>query len=493
MKSGYKYLLPIIACLFVLIYSSSTSPFFAEEGADSAVFKTMGLALLKGKIPYLDIFDHKGPVLYFIQAFGQWLVPGRLGIMLLQCISLAISLFLIYKIANLFVCAWKSFVTVIFSISILSAYYAVGNTCEEWELPFLCISTYLSIKFLSNYENGKHPPIYGFVYGLCFAAVFLIRPNDAVAQIGGVMLGVFLYLCIIHEYKNALINFCLFLCGVLFVSLPVFLWYAIHNAVCDMLYGLIGHNMLYSEGILTMLKSVFVLSKLSKFIWIVSIIIMAINAQKKKILFALIPMALFSMIFIGPRGYEHYYIATLCLYALWGALMVTQKNWQIVALSLCLFLCSQQSVIVVAKSRVKYSVKYVANYLAGKQVYVSEREFYEHSEKLFAYIPENEQDSIWNYNLMWDKHSYFSVLWHHGVVQSNYVTLHIMCAVDPNIMKRNNIYEHMPKWVLLNTGDDAFYYSDNDREYLMAEYDTVVAIPPNIGNLALFKKKEQPQ
>ena len=50
------------------IFAVNISPFTIYEGCDSCVFKQMGLAILSGKTPYLDLFDHKGPVIYFINA-----------------------------------------------------------------------------------------------------------------------------------------------------------------------------------------------------------------------------------------------------------------------------------------------------------------------------------------------------------------------------------------------------------------------------------------
>ena len=91
-KSGFLLLgMFATAVGFVLCFSYSTSPVYFHDGYDSAVFQTMGLALLHGKLPYVDLFDHKGPVLYFINAFGLWLGNGKLGIFVMQIIANTIS------------------------------------------------------------------------------------------------------------------------------------------------------------------------------------------------------------------------------------------------------------------------------------------------------------------------------------------------------------------------------------------------------------------
>lgn len=72
-------LLGIIAFLFVLIFSFSTSPLYPNYwGSDSAQFQTIGMAWASGKIPYRDIFDHKGPFIFWVNMLG-YKMGGRAG------------------------------------------------------------------------------------------------------------------------------------------------------------------------------------------------------------------------------------------------------------------------------------------------------------------------------------------------------------------------------------------------------------------------------
>ena len=52
-----------ISFIFTLIYSWTISPLFLGDGVDSSIFKTIGLGLTQGKLPYIDLFDHKGGLL----------------------------------------------------------------------------------------------------------------------------------------------------------------------------------------------------------------------------------------------------------------------------------------------------------------------------------------------------------------------------------------------------------------------------------------------
>ena len=61
----------VMGACFICLFSYSTSflyPFF--WGNDSAHFLTVGKAWGSGLIPYRDLFEHKGPIIYFIDLLG---------------------------------------------------------------------------------------------------------------------------------------------------------------------------------------------------------------------------------------------------------------------------------------------------------------------------------------------------------------------------------------------------------------------------------------
>ena len=70
----------VIVVLFLLALDSIIS----KPGGDSAIFIYVAQGILEGDIPYLDRWDHKGPLLYLLNLFGLlihdtwglWLVQG---------------------------------------------------------------------------------------------------------------------------------------------------------------------------------------------------------------------------------------------------------------------------------------------------------------------------------------------------------------------------------------------------------------------------------
>ena len=66
-----------IAALFLLIHSKSSPLYAMNDWVDVHCFFTMGRGILDGQVPYMDLYEQKGPVLYFLFALAA-LIDGAL-------------------------------------------------------------------------------------------------------------------------------------------------------------------------------------------------------------------------------------------------------------------------------------------------------------------------------------------------------------------------------------------------------------------------------
>lgn len=242
-KNIYLYLsFLIIAIVFLLRFSTSTSPLFIENGNDSAVFLMLGRFFHAGYTPYADFFDHKGPILIFIEALGYYLSPqnGRLGIFILQIINLFIIQLLIFKTAKLYLSNLYSYTTVIISLLFLRFTIEGGNLSEEYSLIFLILSLYITFKYYlstNSFISNKSM----FLLGICAAVIIWIRLNNT-ATICACL--IFIIIDQIKEYglKRTFLLFLSFLVGLVCISIPIILFFIYKNAFI----ALIDANFLFN-------------------------------------------------------------------------------------------------------------------------------------------------------------------------------------------------------------------------------------------------------
>lgn len=507
--SMHKKLLPVmvlglVAVSFLLIMSFSTSPLFLNEGMDSVVFKTMGRAWLDGRIPYRDIFDHKGPFLYLLNAFGQWMVPGRAGIFMLQCISFWMFLLCMWKTAAIFVGGWRRRLSMCLVLILAGAFFCEGNQCEEWMLPFIAWCLYLLIRDISGGRALSY--VECLSVGVSFAAVFLIRPNDAVMLIGGMTLGWFIVKTLYigdKTFISLLFPLLWMTAGVALITLPFVIYFAAEGAFKDFVYGLIGFNFLYAGGGDDGLSHLEVLwKKIVFFLPFACLLFVLYRTERKGLFGVLLPVVTLLLVLFGSSFFLHYFISLLPMYLVLFAVLLSKGLPRFYFASLCAF-------FVLASSGFRLGIKMTPNIfkacwqqprcnvkalMPGGQDVI--RNFYGETDKMWTHIPVNQHDSIWNYNLAWEggscvERSYFSAFWHAGLLQSNFVTYYRVLKEDPSIRSRNSLQHTRPLWIVLtHASDPEGFFAMDDYKFIEEQYRLIYHTDTTICDIELWRRKD---
>lgn len=64
-KESKFYIFNIVSSIiFLLLFSPYTTPLNPYYGYDDNIFMIIGQGINKGYVPYKDLFDHKGPILF---------------------------------------------------------------------------------------------------------------------------------------------------------------------------------------------------------------------------------------------------------------------------------------------------------------------------------------------------------------------------------------------------------------------------------------------
>lgn len=206
----------LIALLASLTFRSFGNRFIEM---DSGVFQYVATEIRWGNMPYLDTFDHKGPLLYVINLLGLLISP-RFGIWLLELLTVGVSFLFLYRIARLCAEPWMSVFAVGLSAIALIFYVYGGNLTEEYALPLIAVSLYIFLRYFIAGDCRKWDV---FWCGVCFGGVLLLRPNMIAVWIAGCFL--VLIDCVRKRAYRKLLEFIVaFLLGIGAILMPFVLW-----------------------------------------------------------------------------------------------------------------------------------------------------------------------------------------------------------------------------------------------------------------------------
>lgn len=235
-----------MAVVFSLIFYGCNSPLGPAVGSDNAMYLTMGTALTKGYAPYSDIFDHKGPLLFVLQAIPQLFTQGysTLAVFVQEVLFLWACLLMLARIARR--SGAGALPVQLIYLALIAPNCDGGNLSELYTNLFTLTGIDLMLgAFEGEIGEAKAMRKPAFGMGALAMICFLTRANNALplaAAVGA------LALWLIGSKRFAHLGACVsgFLLGCAAALLPVVVWLCAHGALSDAFYGAIIHNMKYA-------------------------------------------------------------------------------------------------------------------------------------------------------------------------------------------------------------------------------------------------------
>lgn len=238
----YVFALMLAVC-FLGICSKSSPLYPMNDWVDVNCFFTVGRAILDGQVLYLDIYEQKGPWLYFIFAAVTFISENSfIGVYLLEVISFTLFLIMGAKIAMLYLDDKISpyFVMIILAAVIpVSKAFSHGGSVEELSLGLLSYSLYSVLKAIKNGETLSFSS--SLLNGLCAATVFWMKFTITGFYVG---LASFLIIWYISEKKLKELwkTITAFLLGVFLVTIPVLIYFFATDAIADLFHAYFYNN-----------------------------------------------------------------------------------------------------------------------------------------------------------------------------------------------------------------------------------------------------------
>ena len=466
----------VYSLFFISFFSLSTTPFFYHTSLDSEVFQNMGMAILKGKTLYVDLFDHKGCILFFINAICIFF-NKTWGLWLFQCIYLCINVYLWIKIIKL-LCN-TGFSRLCFGIMlffVMQSYFGEGNLSEEWSLLFIGLPVYMSIKSISQYTELTYKQL--FVIGLCIGIVAFIRLNNILLIFG--YLFYFLWFALksrnyVYVGKGILTIFLGVLIPTLF-CVSIFYVKGGVEGVCGLWFGTFGFNMEYMNkyNSATPLPLSFKIISFAPIVMMILLSLVCLKKQRNQVL-PLVLSYIIGLLFVGQTLFRHYFIVFIPLFVVtWGVICSLRYSNIIKIIVIVTFVGASANPM----------RRYVEHFYRGGDVLVAMRckQFRGMLEK----IPITQRDSIWNYNAQ----EAMDAIVDAGIVQCNRVIIPFHLDISEKLAEkeRNKIVKVQPLWILVNRK----YYIDDavDREFIEKSYIPVDSTyVEGMENIILLQRK----
>lgn len=235
-----RWTLPLfcLLCSFaVLAVCSRSSPLYStNDWVDANIYFTIGRGMHQGLMPYRDLLDHKGPLLYLIHwAAAAVSDTSFFGVWLLEVLAGGCVLYAFGRILLLF-CGrgWTFFALPLLAACVYSsAAFAQGDSAEEFCLPFLAIALYSFFRCFRS--SGPMPPLWIFVLnGAGAGAIFWIKYTLVGLHFAWMACFALLLWISGRSLQRALAACSAFLGGMAAVSVPILLPYALGGALPDL-------------------------------------------------------------------------------------------------------------------------------------------------------------------------------------------------------------------------------------------------------------------
>lgn len=165
----------LFSFMYILLFSQSTSPLYGFRTTinDSYIFQIIGKYWDSTCIPYIGLFDHKGPMIFFINKVGYMLTNNQYGIFIIQVINMSFAIAIMLRLFQHVFSPKGVLLAVIVTMTGFIACYEFANLTEEYILPFLMASFSNFWIWIDEYMTKRqveHEPISAFAFNISYVS-----------------------------------------------------------------------------------------------------------------------------------------------------------------------------------------------------------------------------------------------------------------------------------------------------------------------------------
>lgn len=324
----------LLAFVYLFICSPNSPIYVFNDIHDTNWFITMGRGILNGKVPYKDLFEQKGPLLYLIYAVCCLFNNVNIGIFILELIANSLFLFVSFKILKHYLNDFLSVLGVIFVVFLtFTSFYRVlgGGAVEELCLPAIAYAIFLFVEFLENKKMPTCPQ--SLLLGVSLAFIFWTK-FTILTTVAPILIAYFIISIVRKQHKQMFASIGIMSGAFVAISLVPIVYLAINGALKDMLYVYFYLNIFAYGGKVNLphnLRNYFCYGPLVTLVTIVGFIVLILNNKsRRKSMGVYVYIYLTCLILLlVQKGFKYYYISLIpfAVVAVAALLNLLNKNY----------------------------------------------------------------------------------------------------------------------------------------------------------------------
>ena len=312
----------IIFSILVILQFLALNPGRIQLNRDSGVYMYMAKGLLSGLVPYQDIWDHKGPAIFFINFLGLSTGLGRWGVWLIQIIFVTLTLFILYRLLRKNTGVFGVFTGLFVFSTLFFSFIDGGNMVEEYAILPGLASLLLFKDLEENPVSERRLRLIGI--GLLTGFTFLLRPN-LISTLVCISFYLLVEGLIKKDLKSSLFSLSFLAAGFIGIVALVFLYFIKKAAFLDFFNAVFIYNFVYSSGSgsKSLLKNFFWIFERLPFYMTLTVFgwgflfVQAVKLRNKIPDLKLVILILFGFLIeiflynFSGRHYDHYFLSLL--------------------------------------------------------------------------------------------------------------------------------------------------------------------------------------
>ncbi len=233
----------LAALFFITLCSKSSFIYPLNDWGDVNCYFIIGKGMKQGMIPYRDLYDQKGIVIFFLYFIANLITSNSFfGVYVIEVISAFLYLLISLKTVRLF-CNPDKYALALASILACTTYasyaFCHGGSAEELMLPAFAYGIYIVARQLQSHDIPDKKLL--FLFGLFAGLLFFSKFTLCAFYIPIIII------MMIDASRNKMLavlmrNSLFFILGTVIIFIPIILYFAINGALGDYYYGYFYNN-----------------------------------------------------------------------------------------------------------------------------------------------------------------------------------------------------------------------------------------------------------